>query len=92
MKSLGMTDQKIAEFGSSDHWMEYFPPLCMEDCKRMGLHVNLRRSFSTTDVSPFYDSFVRWHFIMLKERDKFGKRNTILSPQDGQPCMDHDRA
>jgi len=94
MKSLGMTDEEIAKFGSTDHWLEYFPPLCMQDCKRMGLHVDWRRSFITTDVSPFYDSFVRWQFIRLKERNKikFGKRYTIFSPLDGQPCMDHDRS
>eukprot|EP00092_Neocalanus_flemingeri_P105682 GFUD01135485.1.p1 GENE.GFUD01135485.1~~GFUD01135485.1.p1 ORF type:complete len:1177 (+),score=443.87 GFUD01135485.1:130-3660(+) len=94
MQSLGMVDEEIAKFGSTDHWLEYFPPLCMADCKRMGLHVDWRRSFITTDVSPFYDSFVRWQFIRLKERNKikFGKRYTIFSPLDGQPCMDHDRA
>ena len=33
-------------------------------------------------------------FIRLKERDKvkFGKRYTIFSPKDNQPCMDHDRS
>lgn len=38
--------------------------------------VDWRRSFITTDVNPFYDSFVRWQFITLKERKKikFGKR------------------
>ena len=94
MKSLGMKDEEIAEFGNTDHWLEYFPPRCMADCKRMGLHVDWRRSFITTDVSPFYDSFVRWQFLRLKERNaiKFGKRYTIFSPRDGQPCMDHDRS
>ena len=94
MKSLGMKDEEIAQFADTDHWLEYFPPLCMQDCKRMGLHVDWRRSFITTDVSPFYDSFVRWQFLRLKERNaiKFGKRYTIYSPKDGQPCMDHDRS
>jgi len=48
----------------------------------------------TTDVNPFFDSFVRWSFIRLEERKKikFGKRYTIFSPKDGQPCMDHDRS
>lgn len=38
--------------------------------------VDWRRSFITTDVNPFYDSFVRWQFVTLKERKKikFGKR------------------
>merc|ERR1719419_901698 len=75
MKSLGMTDEEIAQFADTDHWLEYFPPLCMQDCKKMGLHVDWRRSFITTDVSPFYDSFVRWQFMRLKEgnRIKFGQ-------------------
>lgn len=58
------------------------------------LQVDWRRTFITTDANPFFDSFVRWQFIRLKERNKieFGKRYTIYSPKDGQPCMDHDRA
>jgi leucyl-tRNA synthetase len=29
----------------------------------------------------------------MKERGRldFGKRHTVFSPKDGQPCMDHDR-
>ena len=56
--------------------------------------VDWRRSFITTDVNAFYDSFVRWQFYRLKERGKidFGKRYTVFSPRDQQPCMDHDRA
>jgi len=40
------------------------------------LKVDWRRTFITTDANPYYDSFVRWQFIRLKERDKvqFGKR------------------
>jgi leucyl-tRNA synthetase len=57
------------------------------------LKVDWRRSFITTDVNPYYDSFVRWQFRRLKALDKvkFGKRYTIFSPLDNQPCMDHDR-
>ena len=60
----------------------------------MGLHSDWRRTFITTEANPFFDSFVRWQFVRLKERNKvkFGKRYTIFSPRDGQPCMDHDRS
>ncbi|CAB4062284.1 LARS [Lepeophtheirus salmonis] len=94
MKGLGLTDDEIKPFADSSHWLEYFPPLAKRDLKKMGLHVDWRRSFITTDVNPFYDSFVRWQFTRLKEREKvkFGKRYTIFSPKDGQPCMDHDRS
>uniref|UniRef100_A0A4W6EYP0 Leucine--tRNA ligase, cytoplasmic n=1 Tax=Lates calcarifer TaxID=8187 RepID=A0A4W6EYP0_LATCA len=93
MRSLGLNDHEIASFANAEHWLEYFPPLAVKDLKQMGVKVDWRRSFITTDVNPFYDSFVRWQFITLKERKKikFGKRYTIYSPKDGQPCMDHDR-
>ncbi|KAE8614631.1 hypothetical protein XENTR_v10008247 [Xenopus tropicalis] len=93
MKSLGLSDEEIIRFSEAEHWLDYFPPLAVEDLKSMGLKVDWRRSFITTDVNPFYDSFVKWQFLTLKERNriKFGKRYTIYSPRDGQPCMDHDR-
>uniref|UniRef100_A0A3Q3GQR8 leucine--tRNA ligase n=1 Tax=Labrus bergylta TaxID=56723 RepID=A0A3Q3GQR8_9LABR len=93
MRSLGLNDKEISKFAHAEHWLEYFPPLAIKDLKQMGVKVDWRRSFITTDVNPFYDSFVRWQFVTLKERKKikFGKRYTIYSPKDGQPCMDHDR-
>ncbi|KAH0629739.1 hypothetical protein JD844_012055 [Phrynosoma platyrhinos] len=93
MKSLGLSDEEIAKFSEAEHWLDYFPPLAIQDLKSMGLKVDWRRSFVTTDVNPYYDSFVRWQFLTLRERNKikFGKRYTIYSPKDGQPCMDHDR-
>ncbi len=66
----------------------------MEDLKKFGLCADFRRSFITTSVNPYYNSFVRWQFLKLKElgRVKFGKRPSIYSPLDGQICADHDRA
>ncbi|KAG8128680.1 hypothetical protein E2320_015510 [Naja naja] len=93
MKSLGLSDEEIIKFSEAEHWLGYFPPLALQDLKRMGLKIDWRRSFITTDVNPYYDAFVRWQFLTLRERKKikFGKRYTIYSPKDGQPCMDHDR-
>lgn len=94
MQSLGVQDEEIKKFADSDYWLEYFPPLAIKDLKSYGAHIDFRRAFVTTDVNPFYDSFVRWQFELLKERGKimFGKRHTIFSPKDNQPCMDHDRS
>lgn len=56
-----------------------------KSCHSVTAQVDWRRSFITTDVNPFYDSFVRWQFITLKERKKikFGKRwvdwSTVLA-------------
>ena len=56
---------------------------CTHACILMHMHslqqVDWRRSFFTTNVNPYYDSFVRWQFIILKERGKikFGKRSEV---------------
>lgn len=94
MRSLGVDDNEIANFSEAEHWLNYFPPLAIDDLKSAGLHIDWRRAFITTDVNPFFDSFVRWQFLHLKQLNKikYGKRYTIFSPRDGQPCMDHDRA
>ncbi|XP_032668298.1 leucine--tRNA ligase, cytoplasmic isoform X2 [Odontomachus brunneus] len=94
MQSLGLKDEEIKNFTDATYWLDYFPPLAVQDLKSIGLHVDWRRTFITTDANPFYDSFVRWQFNHLKSRNKvkYGKRYTIYSPKDGQPCMDHDRS
>ena len=94
MKALGLENEEIKKFADPHYWLQYFPPHCQQDLQRMGLKVDWRRTFITTDANPFYDSFVRWQFLHLKDRQKvkFGKRYTIFSPKDGQPCMDHDRS
>ncbi|EHH54627.1 hypothetical protein EGM_15506 [Macaca fascicularis] len=76
MKSLGLSDTEIVKFSEAEYWLDYFPPLAIQDLKRMGLKADWRRSFITTDVNPYYDSFVRWQFLTLRERNKikFGKR------------------
>ncbi|XP_067663552.1 leucine--tRNA ligase, cytoplasmic-like [Haliotis asinina] len=94
MAALGLTDDEIKAFADPVHWLKYFPPHCKSDLIRLGVRVDWRRSFMTTDYNPYFDSFVRWMYIRLKERDKckFGKRYTIFCPKDNQPCMDHDRS
>lgn len=93
MQSLGIPESEIPKFADPNYWLAYFPDRCMRDLKRFGLKVDWRRSFITTDVNPYYDSMVRWQFLHLKKRNKiaYGKRYTIFSPKDNQPCMDHER-
>ncbi|KAJ0976414.1 hypothetical protein J5N97_018379 [Dioscorea zingiberensis] len=94
MKSFGISESEISKFADPYHWLTHFPPLAKEDLKAFGLGCDWRRSFITTDMNPFYDSFVRWQMRKLKNMGKIvkDKRCTIYSPLDGQPCADHDRA
>eukprot|EP01100_Stratorugosa_tubuloviscum_P003829 TRINITY_DN1930_c0_g2_i1.p1 TRINITY_DN1930_c0_g2~~TRINITY_DN1930_c0_g2_i1.p1 ORF type:complete len:1079 (-),score=561.16 TRINITY_DN1930_c0_g2_i1:2391-5627(-) len=94
MKSMYIPDEEIPKFADANYWLTYFPPFARFDLSRMGAKIDWRRTFITTDVNPYYDSFVRWQFNTLRTlgKVKFGKRFTIWSPIDNQPCADHDRA
>ncbi|KXS12038.1 leucine-tRNA ligase [Gonapodya prolifera JEL478] len=96
MESMGVPKEEIHKFADPLYWLDYFPPLAIDDLKALGMKNDWRRTFLTTEANPYYDSFIRWQFNKLYHsatpRVKFGERYTIFSPLDGQPCMDHDRA
>ena len=94
LKMSGIPESDIPQFADPLHWLDFFPPLAKRDIEFMGCGVDWRRSFITTDVNPFYDSFVRWQFETLLRNGKVvkDKRYAVYSPLDGQPCADHDRA
>ncbi|KIJ61224.1 hypothetical protein HYDPIDRAFT_183337 [Hydnomerulius pinastri MD-312] len=94
MESIGVPREEVKKFADPHYWLSYFPPICVADHNAMGNRIDWRRSFLTTDINPYYDSFVRWQMNRLHDlgKIKFGERYTIYSPKDGQPCMDHDRS
>ena len=94
MVKSGIEPADIPPFADPVHWLRFFPPLGKRDVAAMGCGVDWRRSFITTDVNAYYDSFVRWQFNTLKRLGKVvrAKRYSVFSPLDGQPCADHDRA
>ena len=87
-------EAEIPEFVDPLKWLQYFPPYGMEDLKGFGASCDWRRSFITTSVNPYYDSFIRWQFAKLRDggRVRFGTRPNVFSALDGQVCADHDRA
>jgi leucyl-tRNA synthetase len=94
MLALGIPLKEIHRFADAQYWLTFFPPLCRRDLTNFGARIDWRRAFVTTDANPYYDAFVRWQMNRLKELGKirYGKRETVYSPKDGQPCMDHDRS
>ncbi|WVR06080.1 leucine-tRNA ligase [Kwoniella sp. DSM 27419] len=94
LELIGVPRSDLKKFADPYYWLHYFPPIAKTDLSGLGARVDWRRQFLTTNANPYYDSFVRWQMNKLYQqgRVKFGKRYTIYSPKDGQPCMDHDRA
>ena len=94
LKESGVDEEVIPRFANPLEWLKFFPKENVNDLTSFGLKTDWRRSFITTEENPYYDSFVRWQFNKLRElkKIKFGKRNAIFSPTDGQPCADHDRS
>lgn len=94
LQMCNIPDNEIPDFAESQHWLRYFPPKAQDDLQSFGLCADWRRSMITTDMNPYYDSFIRWQFNTLKANGKihYGKKYTIYSALDRQPCADHDRA
>ena len=93
LKQMDIPEEDIPKFSDPTFWVKYFPPLARVHLKEFGVHVDHSRSFITTEINPYYNSFIEWQFNILKEKGyiKFGKRPSIYSPMDKQMCADHDR-
>jgi leucyl-tRNA synthetase len=91
IESMGFDD--VRPFTDPLHWIRTFPRLARESLERFHSNIDWRRSFITTDMNRYYDSFIRWQFRRLREKGllSFGKRYSIYCPIDRQMCLDHDR-
>ena len=94
LKEVGVDDEDLQKFENPDFWLQYFPPYAQADLEKLGANIDFRRSFITTDKQKYYDKFIEWHMLKLKEHNfvEFGKRNAIYSISEDQPCADHDRS
>ena len=94
LKELGVADEDLHKFADPEFWLEYFPPYAKSDLEKLGINADFRRSFITTEKQKYYDKFIEWHMLKLKQHDfvAFGKRNAIFSISEDQPCADHDRS
>ena len=93
MKKMGIDEQTISRFVDPKYWLAYFPSKTIDDLQSLGCSIDYRRSFVTTDCNKHFDSFIRWQFNKLNQKQylKFGKKMVIYSEKDGQPCSDADR-
>lgn len=95
MKKMDIDESDIKKFSDPRFWLEYFPKTASEvDLLALGCAIDHRRSFITTNLNHYFDSFVCWQFKKLKEMGylNFGKKMVIYSEKDSQPCSDADRS
>ena len=94
LMKMGIEKDILTKFVNPVFWLEYFPPYGRKDLELLGVSCDFSRSFITTNRQAYYDKFVTWQFNRLKKQGviKFGKRYTIFSKSDDQPCADHDRS
>jgi leucyl-tRNA synthetase len=94
MLMMGISEEDIRNFVDPNYWADYFPEVSKTVVRRFGIASNNAKSFITTEKNPYYDAFARWHFQKLYEKKHlvFGKRHSLFSVQDNQPCLGHERS
>lgn len=50
MQSLGLKDEEIKNFADAAYWLDYFPPLAVQDLKAFGLFVCSITNCSETSI------------------------------------------
>lgn len=93
MRDMGIGEEEIHNFSDPIYWTDYFPKRWEEIMRRLGMSIDWRREFKTTSLNPTYDSFVKWQFTKLKEKEyvRVGSHPVIWCPKDNIPVGDHDR-
>ncbi len=93
LREMGVPEEHIARMADPVYWTEYFPGVTRTDLERLGVAVDWRRSFITTELNPYYDKFVRWQFDRLHEQGLVvkGEHPVIWCPKDNSPVGDHAR-
>ncbi len=93
MRSMGISESEVKKFSEPVYWTRYFPDRWEKSMRRLGMSIDWRRKFITTPLNRSYDSFVRWQFNTLKEKNfvRLGSHAVIWCPHDSIPVGDHDR-
>ena len=93
MGDMGILGNEVERFSDPVYWTEYFPKRWESIMRSVGMSIDWRRKFITTSLNPQYDSFVKWQFTRLKEKDyvRKGSHPVIWCPKDNIPVGDHDR-
>jgi len=89
----GVELDEIPKFEDPEYIIGYFRSKWTSTLKHLGLAIDWRRQFVTTQLTPAFSKFIEWQYRKLK-RDGYviqGSHPVIWCPEDQNPTGDHDR-
>ena len=94
LKKFGASEEDIKKFKEDVKYLVFFwRERWIQDLNFMGLSIDWRRTFITTDITPQYSKFIEWQYLTLKEKGYItkGTHPVIWCPHCQSPTGDHDR-
>ena len=93
LRKMGIPESEISKFADPIYWTQYFSQATKADLIMVGAAVDWSRSFITTSLNPYYDSFIKWQFRKLKEGGYvvIGEHPVVWCPRCKSPVGDHGR-
>ena len=89
----GVPEELLDKFTDPVFVTRYYTEENRETVKAMGLSIDWRREFHTTDLHPYYSKFIEWQYITLKNKGYVtkGRHPVVWCPRCKSPTGDHDR-
>jgi leucyl-tRNA synthetase len=84
---------EISKFYNPKYMAQYYTASGRSALKRLGLSIDWRREFHTTDLEPSFNRFVIWQYNKLRDKGYVsrGTHPVVWCPHDQSPTGDHDR-
>jgi leucyl-tRNA synthetase len=89
----GVDKKDVNKFVDPYYIVDYFKNKWIEAAKSLGLAIDWRRKFVTTQLTPIFSKFIEWQYRKLR-KDGYviqGSHPVIWCPADQNPTGDHDR-
>ena len=85
--------EELSKFYNPEYMAQYYTDSGRAALKRLGLSIDWRREFHTTNLEPTFNKFVLWQYNKLRQKGYVtrGTHPVVWCPRDQSPTGDHDR-
>ncbi len=89
----GVKEEEIEKYADPYNIIRHFMKTTEDTCRSLGVAVDWRRKFVTTQLTPVFSKFIEWQYRRLFEKGYVVKAShpVIYCPSCGSPTGDHDR-